>query len=357
MLDVTGRRNGESFHARDRHHRPRAAAGAEAAQMQERPASMRSVVIRTAVLLAAAVVFVVALSSNLPSIGGLDVATGRSPSPGASPSGPADVATPPPSPVPSPTSAPSPDGSLPPLVAPTPEPTKAPPPINGSPPPPDTEPPACPTPPSTFKLAPVLAHGDRNAKVVALTFDDGWDGPNTRRILGILKRYHVNATFFPTGKAVLRAPDVWKDIASAGFPIANHTFTHPFLSDLCYSAQLRELRRQASAVRTAIGIRVQPYMRPPYEAWNRTTRIATTAAGERAVVVWNIDTKDWANGTVASITKRALHGGNGAIVLMHTYVHNTAVALPAIIRGYLARGFRFMTIGEMLGIDGPVPYR
>jgi peptidoglycan/xylan/chitin deacetylase (PgdA/CDA1 family) len=319
---------------------------------------MRSTAIRSAVLVAAAVVFWVALSSDLPSIGGLDVAAGSSPSPVAAPSNPADDATSAPSPAPSPTVAIIPDPSVLPTVQPSLEPTETPAPTPATPPPPpDKEAAGCPRPPSTIKLARVLAHGDQRQKVVALTFDDGWDKANTRKILGILQRYQVNATFFPTGKAVLAAPDVWADIVEAGFPIANHTFTHPFLSDLCYSAQLRELRRQAGAVRTAIGIRVQPYMRPPYEAWNRTTRIATTAAGERAVVVWNIDTKDWDGGTVASITKRALHGGNGAIVLMHTYVHDTAIALPAIIRGYLARGFRFVTIGQMLGVDGPVPYR
>jgi hypothetical protein len=97
-------------------------------------------------------------------------------------------------------------------------------------------------------------------------------------------------------------------------------------------------------------------MRPPYEAWNRTTRVAATAAGEKAVVIWNIDTRDWAGASVALITRRALHGGDGAIVLMHTFPHATATALPAIIRGYRARGFRFPTIGQMLGIAGPVPF-
>ena len=207
-----------------------------------------------------------------------------------------------------------------------------------------------------MKQAPVLSHGDEDEKVVALTFDDGYDAANTKKILGILKRYHVNATFFPTGRAVLQAPHMWRDIAAAGFPIADHTFSHPTMSDLCFGAQLTELKRQARAVHSVAGIRVQPYMRPPYEAWNRTTRIATTAAGQVAVVIWNIDTRDWAGSTVKTITRRALHGDNGAIVLMHTMVGDTAIALPDIIRAYRARGFRFVTIGQMLGIEGPVPY-
>jgi peptidoglycan/xylan/chitin deacetylase (PgdA/CDA1 family) len=228
--------------------------------------------------------------------------------------------------------------------------------ITTAPPPPRHEAAGCRRPPSNIRQAPVLSHGDQHEKVVALTFDDGFDATNTTKILGILKRYHVNATFFPTGRAVLQAPELWRDIAAAGFPIADHTFSHPTMSDLCYGAQLTELKRQARAVHAAVGIRVQPYMRPPYEAWNRTTRIATTAAGQLAVVIWNIDTRDWAGSTVKTITRRALHGDSGAIVLMHTTVGDTAIALPDIIRGYRTRGFRFVTIGQMLGIEGPVPY-
>jgi peptidoglycan/xylan/chitin deacetylase (PgdA/CDA1 family) len=259
--------------------------------------------------------------------------------------------------TPRPTTRPSPSPLAIPTATVTPVATPVPTPSPTAPPPPRDEPDACPPPPADVTPAPVVAHGDRRQKIVALTFDDGFDPENTRRILGILKRYHVNATFFPTGRAVLQAPEVWREVAAAGFPIGDHSYSHPTMSDLCYAAQLSELKRQARAVRTAVGIRVQPYMRPPYEAWNRTTRIATRAAGQRAVVIWNIDTKDWAGSTVGTIRRRALHGDNGAIVLMHTQVENTALALPDIIRGFRARGFRFVTIGQVLGIDGPVPYR
>lgn len=324
---------------------------------------MRSAVTRVAVLLFGGLLVAVALLSNL-WLSSVGLAAGI-PSIGPTNGAPSALATsqgPPPTvgPVAAPTAAPGPSAaaSFFPIptstVTPTTEPVATPPPR--PPPPPRDEADGCPRPPSNVKLASVLAHGDERAKVVALTFDDGFDAENTRKILGILKRYHVNATFFPTGRAILQSPGVWRDIVAAGFPIGDHTLNHPVLSDLCYRGQLTELQRQARAVRSALGIRVQPYMRPPYEAWNRTTRIATTAAGLQAVVVWNIDTEDWAGSTVKTITRRALHGDNGAIVLMHTTAGDTAIALPDIIRGYRARGFRFITIGQMLGIDGPVPY-
>jgi peptidoglycan/xylan/chitin deacetylase (PgdA/CDA1 family) len=278
---------------------------------------------------------------------------------GSQPTPPGDTSSAGPSSAPA--ASPSPMPSLPQAPLPSPTVTQPEGPIGTpvpatAPPPPRDEADGCPRPPSNIRLAPVLAHGDERRKIVALTFDDGFNEANTRKILGILKRYHVNATFFPTGQAIAQSPDVWRDIVTAGFPIGDHTYSHPTMSDLCYAAQLSEIQRQAKVVRSKLGIRVQPYMRPPYEAWNRTTRIAVTAADQRAMVIWNIDTKDWAGSTVATIQRRALHGQDGAIVLMHTTVENTATALPEIIRGYRARGFRFVTIGQMLGLDGPVPY-
>ena len=327
---------------------------------------MRSVVTRMFVLLGGGLLVTVALLSNvwLSNVGLAAGFPSTGPSAGSTPEpsvevGIVDTPRPPASPAPvlaTPALFPSASPPTPlPSVAPTA--TPVPTPRATAPPPTRNEHKDCPAPPDDIMPVPVVAHGDQRAKVVALTFDDGFDAANTKRILGILKRYHVNATFFPTGRAILAAPEVWRDVAAAGFPIADHTFNHPTMSDLCFDAQVSELKRQARAVRSALGIRVQPYMRPPYEAWNRTTRIATRAAGQAAVILWNIDTKDWAGSTVSTIRRRALHGDKGAIVLMHTTVENTAIALPDIIRAYRARGFRFVTIGQMLGIDGPVPYR
>ena len=78
-------------------------------------------------------------------------------------------------------------------------------------------------PPAHIEAAPVVSHGDFKKKTVALTFDDGINPANTKQILRILKKYKVNATFFPTGEAMRRFPDVWKAVAKAGYPIANHT--------------------------------------------------------------------------------------------------------------------------------------
>jgi peptidoglycan/xylan/chitin deacetylase (PgdA/CDA1 family) len=200
-----------------------------------------------------------------------------------------------------------------------------------------------------------VSHGNIHDKVIALTFDDGTNPDNTRQILRILQKEKVNATFFPTGRALERFPDIWRAIAKANYPIANHTYAHDGLAGQCFEAQ-RDALARASAVFDRLGIPEYPVMRPPYELFDETTTAAASAQGFAAVILWNIDTQDWQGAGARTIQRIALSGGRGAIVLMHTFPEATAAALPGIIKGYKARGFRFVTIGQLLGMDGPVPF-
>jgi len=213
----------------------------------------------------------------------------------------------------------------------------------------------CFPPPAGTVPATVVSHGDRSKKQVALTFDDGTNPENVHRILGILYDSKVNATFFPTGRSVQLYPDVWKDLAGVGYPIANHTYSHQSLKGLCYQLQLAELLHD-QAVIEKLNLTLLPVMRPPYEEFDDGTRFATSAAGESHVVLWDVDTMDWTGLSVSTIASRALAGRAGSIVLMHTSPVNTARALRTIISRYRARGFTFVTIGQMLGIPGPVPF-
>jgi peptidoglycan/xylan/chitin deacetylase (PgdA/CDA1 family) len=226
-----------------------------------------------------------------------------------------------------------------------------PPPLHG------TAPTRCPVAADGVSLAKVVHHGSRSAKVVALTFDDGWDAPNVLKILSILEKAKVNATFFPTGQAIKQTPDVWKAVAAGGFPIANHTYDHKKLEGLCHASQLAELAHHDSVLAKELGLTAVPYMRPPYGDYDAATRLAAAEDGEQAVVLWDVDTRDWEGISRGAIITRAMAGTNGSIILMHTFGANTVRALPGIIARYKARGFTFVTVGQLLGIDGPVPFR
>jgi peptidoglycan/xylan/chitin deacetylase (PgdA/CDA1 family) len=210
--------------------------------------------------------------------------------------------------------------------------------------------------PRTIEPAAVAFHGSRDDKVVALTFDDGWGGRSLRRILRTLQDKHVNATFFPVGQAVRHDPRTWKMIAAAGFPIADHTYDHATLAGKCYLAQRLELSRARTAYANVLGITPLPVMRPPGGEFDAATRVAATAAGEPTLVLWDVDTEDWMGIGARQVQRNARAGTKGSIIVMHTSSFATVRALPGIIRDYRKRGYEFVTIGQLLGIPGEVPY-
>jgi peptidoglycan-N-acetylglucosamine deacetylase len=252
-----------------------------------------------------------------------------------------------PSRPPTPTAAPT---SAPVAIVPTPDPTAA-----APTPAPTPGADGCIPPPADLLPADVASHGSRSTKVVALTFDDGYDADNVKRILRFLVDHRVNATFFPTAAAVELAPQTWQQVAQAGFPIGNHTYHHISLKGLCFEKQLAELDK----ARTVIGrqpLPMQGLMRPPYEEFDKNTRLAARAAGESYVVLWDVDTFDWTGIGKDAIARRALAGKAGSIILMHTSSHATTAALRRIVDRYRARGYGFVTVGQLLGVPGPTPF-
>jgi peptidoglycan/xylan/chitin deacetylase (PgdA/CDA1 family) len=204
--------------------------------------------------------------------------------------------------------------------------------------------------------AAVAYHGPRDEKVVALTFDDGWGGRNLRRILRTLVEKHVNATFFPVGQAVRHDPDTWRKVARAGYPIADHTFDHGTLKGQCYLAQLRELTRARATYMELLDVEPLSVMRPPGGLFDAATRAAATSAREQAIVLWDVDSHDWTGIGARQIRRNALAGTRGSIIVLHTSSSSTLRALPGIIRGYRQRGFELVTIGQLLGIEGSIPF-
>lgn len=196
---------------------------------------------------------------------------------------------------------------------------------------------------------PVLAHGSRAQHVIALTFDDGYSPKVTAQILATLISEHVAATFFPYAAAVQRAPSLWRSIAAAGYPIANHTATHPDLTSLSAGRVRAQLEEARSTIEQITGSPMVDVFRPPYGAWNSSVLRQAAAAGCVAAVLWDVDTRDWTGITASAIAARAETGINGSIVLMHAGPAQTPLALPAIIEWYRSRGYGFVTVPELLG--------
>src|ERR1019366_7057830 len=89
-------------------------------------------------------------------------------------------------------------------------------------------------------------------RVIALTFDDG-PGPYTPQILSVLERYKVPATFFEIGKDIVEYPQYTKMLAAAGYPVEDHTWTHPDLSTIPVSQFAYQIDQTQNEIRLLTG--------------------------------------------------------------------------------------------------------
>lgn len=187
-------------------------------------------------------------------------------------------------------------------------------------------------------------------KVIALTFDDGWSPMRALQIVDILDQYGASATFFPYADAVVGAESTWRTIARR-FPIANHTTTHPNLTKLSASRIFDEIDGARRIIEAAIDRPMVRIFRPPYMDYNDTVREQAFRAGFKVMALWSVDSGDSIGLGDARVLNRAIAGKPGGIVLMHAGPPVTVRVLARVIQSYKARGFTFVTLPEMLGMD------
>ena len=193
---------------------------------------------------------------------------------------------------------------------------------------------------------PVLVRGDVNERTVALTFDDGPHPDCTPRLLEILRREGVKATFFVVGTEVDKNPRLVLDEVIAGHEVANHTYHHLRLPSIPVAHVECELREGAEAIRRAIGSTTRLY-RPPGGEYDREV-IAATRKLDYCMVLWTDDPGDYTEPGARVIEERTLKDiSNGSIILLHDGVDQTVDILPDLIHRLKSRGYRFVTVSEM----------
>jgi peptidoglycan/xylan/chitin deacetylase (PgdA/CDA1 family) len=195
----------------------------------------------------------------------------------------------------------------------------------------------------------VVRRGTRHRREVALTFDDG-PSPYTGQIVRRLRLMHVPGTFFTVGLQLERFPNAVATVVRAGFPVEDHTVNHRSLAHLPRPAQLREIRGDARRL-VRLGVPSPRLFRPPYGAFDRTTEGVARSLG-MLVVMWTVDSRDYTRPGRKAIVHTVLSGIRpGAIVLMHDGGGDraqTLKALPAIVRGLRRRGYRLVTVPQLL---------
>jgi len=199
----------------------------------------------------------------------------------------------------------------------------------------------------------VLA-GSPRRREVALTFDDG-PSPYTAKVLAILRRTHTDASFFPVGRPIAAFPRGLAGVRRAGFPVGDHTMTHPLMGHLGAGAQAGEIDGQARLL-TRHEIAYPRFFRPPDGSFDGTTR-ALLQRRRMLMVLWSVNPEDYFRPGAAQIVGRVMRGARpGAIVLMHDGGGDrsqTVAALPTIIRRLRARGLTPVSIPQLLQDDPP----
>ena len=206
----------------------------------------------------------------------------------------------------------------------------------------------------------VDAYGAPSKRVV-ISFDDGPDPEWTPKILDVLKRYNVKATFFVIGLEAEKYPGLLKRVYREGHEIGNHTFTHPDISNI--SAQYARVEINLTERLMAAKIGIKPVLfRPPYsvdqepDTADEVRPLELTQSMGYITVGDKIDPDDWRDDPRPSpeqITKSVMDQlGHGSIILLHDgggNRANTVKALPMIIEALHAGGYQIVSVHELLG--------
>jgi len=183
-------------------------------------------------------------------------------------------------------------------------------------------------------------------KMIALTFDDG-PNYNTNKVLDILNKYKIKATFFVLGRNIYGNEDIIKRIHSNGHEIGNHMYSHQISTRLSDTRIKEEVNMTDKLVYDITG-KYPSLVRPSYGIYNnRIKRII-----DRPIILWNIDTLDWKYHDSRRIASKVFNNiKSGNIVLMHDIYSATANSLEIIIPKLLSDGYEFVKVSELLYYD------
>jgi peptidoglycan/xylan/chitin deacetylase (PgdA/CDA1 family) len=188
---------------------------------------------------------------------------------------------------------------------------------------------------------------------IAMTFDDGPSATLTPKLLDLLAAHHIKATFFVIGENVAEHPEIVARAAKEGHEIGNHSWSHPNFGNMSDQGVRSQLQRTDDAIKNATGER-PTLMRPPYGSITaREKRWIHDEFGYR-IILWDVDPYDWKRPGPAVVRNRILKETQpGSIVLSHDIHPGTIEAMPSIFDALEAKGFKFVTVSELIRMAKP----
>lgn len=188
-------------------------------------------------------------------------------------------------------------------------------------------------------------------KVIAITFDDGPHGVNTPRLLDMLKKRNIRATFYVVGNMVSYNPQILRRMIAEGHEIGNHTVKHGNLARMSTESLRKELQAAHDMIEEATGIEPRT-MRPPGGAITNEQKKYMLREFGYPTILWSVDPEDWKRPGASVVASRLINGARpGGILLVHDLHKPTVDAMPQTLDALLAKGYRFVTVTELIQMD------
>ncbi|MBB6022450.1 peptidoglycan/xylan/chitin deacetylase (PgdA/CDA1 family) [Paenibacillus sp. JGP012] len=188
-------------------------------------------------------------------------------------------------------------------------------------------------------------------KVVAFTFDDGPHPVYTPQVLDIFRRAGGHATFFMIGEEMEAHSDIAAEVHREGHEIANHTYTHPNLTELTLEEAGEELRRAEQLVQKVTGGSARSF-RPPYFGVNDDILALAAERGYRTIGAANGAARDWDNPGTQHIVEHSRSAVKpGSVLIFHDGYGDrsqTVEAVRVLVEELTADGYRLVTVSELL---------
>lgn len=183
---------------------------------------------------------------------------------------------------------------------------------------------------------------DINKKMIALTFDDG-PNYNTSKILEILNKYNVRATFFVLGSKINHNEKIIKTMDEYGMEIGNHTYSHKLMTSMSNLNIIKEVEDTSDVIYNIVG-KYPNLVRPSYGSFNKKIKESINMP----IIIWNIDTLDWKSHNSKKIVSRVMNKvSDGDIILMHDIYSATVKAVDILVPKLISEGYQLVSVSEL----------
>jgi polysaccharide deacetylase family sporulation protein PdaB len=186
-------------------------------------------------------------------------------------------------------------------------------------------------------------------KKISMSFDAAWGAEDFPKIMEILDKHQVKATFFMTGEWVEKYPDCVKTLVEKGHDLGNHSATHPDMTKLSKEQQKNQIMQVHNAVKKLTGYEMELF-RPPYGAYSNDVIRSCYEVGYFPIQ-WDVDSLDWKDLSAADIIKKVCKNkslGPGSIILCHNGAKHTAEALDEMLTNLKEQGYELVPISELI---------